>query len=86
MDVFLDVFAKFVHQALAVSSSSVPKKVSINQKGVNQNYSHKNNWIGVNVTECSQPKDAKGKMKGSKLTSDVHWQGALKQHRYAGGV
>jgi hypothetical protein len=50
--------------------------VGIHQKGANQKYSHKNNWIGVNVTECRQPKGAKGNMKGSKLTSGVHWQGA----------
>jgi len=25
-------------------------------------------------------------MKSSKLTSGVHWQGALKQHRCAGGA
>jgi len=80
------MFAQSVHQAPAVSSSSVPKEVGINQKGVNKKYSHINNWIGVNVTECSQPKGAKGKVKDSKLTSGVHWQGALKQHRYAGGV
>jgi hypothetical protein len=60
--------------------------MGINKKGENQKYSHNNNWIGVNVKECSQPKGAKGKMKGSKLTSGVHWQGALKQHRCAGGV
>jgi hypothetical protein len=66
------VFAQSVHPALAVSSSSVPKKVGINQKGANKKYSHKNNWVGVNVTERSQPKGAKGKMKDSKLTSGVH--------------
>ena len=80
------MFAQSVHQALAVTSSSVTKKVGTNQIGVNQKYSHKNNWIGVNVTECSQPKGAKRKIKGSKLTSGVHWQRALKQHRCAGGV
>jgi len=80
------VFAQSVHQALAISYSSVPKKMGINQKGVNKKYSHINKWIGVNVTECSQPKGAKGKVKGSKLTSDVYWQGALKQHRCECGV
>jgi hypothetical protein len=80
------VFAQSVNQALDVSSSSVPKKGGINQKGVNQKYSHENNWIGVNVTECSQPKGARGKMKGSELTSGVHWQGALKQYGCVGGA
>jgi hypothetical protein len=38
-------------------------------------------WVGVSITERSQPNGVKPKMRERKLRSVVYWKGVLKQKK-----